>query len=383
MIKEKRILFLVHSYYEFDTRVRRHCEHLSNSGFSVSVLCLSESGKEKSYNLNGVRVHESKITRSKEKTIKNYIKEYLGFIWCCFKYVNREVKAGNIGCIIVNNMPNALVFSCIKAKIFRVPIVLDVHDLMSELSGVIFKGKSLLKNCLVIEERLSFGFSDHITTVSEPVKNLLSKKTRKNIHVYHNSPYLKLSSPPTLDADEDKRIIDIVYHGNMHERYGLQRIFRPLDILSKTHDVRLSVFGKGPYEQEIKELADERSYASFEGEFKPQDVPTLLEGKDIGLILNYPNRSNDFALPVKLLEYVSSGVPVLCPKLPIIIEYFGLDSFYYFEDDSDIIPVLESTIKDPVGRKIKSELAKKHLEMISWEKEKHQYTRFIGELIES
>ena len=271
-------------------------------------------------------------------------------------------------------MPNALVFTAIVPKIFGIPILLDVHDLMPELADIVFKKKAaILKKILFIEERLSFLFASHIMTVSFPVKRLLGKRSKYDFFVVHNSPYQL-----PLKRKEEGVTRKIVFHGNIHERYGLQRIIEPLSKIRKTNtSFSLEIHGKGPYVDTLTKLIEPLNFINFHGGFRPEQVPNILENAMLGIVMNFPNHSNDFALPVKMLEYIANHVPVVCPKLPVLKEYFSKDSVFFFDDDNDLESVLKLALENEELRKYKAEKAYVQYKKISWSSEKHQYLKFI------
>ena len=334
MAEEKaKIVVLLHAYYLDDSRVRRHCEWLAKCQKDITVICLNKGQESKCSMENDVRIIRAPVSRSESKSKLSYMLEYfLFFLYCCYKAtVLSLIKRPKL--IIVNNMPNALVFAAFVPRILGVPVLLDVHDLMPELCDVVFKGKAkLLRKILLFEEKLSFMFASHLMTVSYPVKKLLKKRTLKPLHVTHNSP-----SQLTVVDKKEQQEVKILFHGNIHERYGVQRLIEPLSNLEKKgYEFSFDIFGKGPYTQELIKQTASHDFITYQGSFMPVDVPNILSSATVGVIMNYPNPSNDFALPVKMLEYVANRVPVICPKLPIIKEYFSEESVFYFTDDSDL-----------------------------------------------
>lgn len=374
-LKEKNsVIVLLHAYYLDDTRVKRHCEWLAKNEKQVSVICLNKGGESAREHVNGVDIVRAPVARSKLKSKIFYLIEYfLFFLYCFFKsaVVSFQKKPS---LIIVNNMPNALVFTALVPKLFGVPILLDVHDLMPELADIVFEKKAtILKKILFIEEKLSFLFASHIMTVSLPVKRLLGKRSKYDFFVVHNSPYQL-----PVNKKEEGLTHKIVFHGNIHERYGLQRILEPLSEIRKTNtNFSLEVHGKGPYVDTLTKLIAPLDYVNFHGGFTPEQVPTILEHATLGVVMNFPNHSNDFALPVKMLEYIANKVPVICPRLPVLLEYFSSESVFYFNDDNDLEEVLSFALSDPKLREEKAESAFKEYQKISWDNEKNYYLKYV------
>ncbi|MBL4941102.1 MAG: glycosyltransferase [Colwellia sp.] len=378
MKPQDSILVLLHAYYLDDTRVKRHCELLAQSGKKVTVLCLNKGKERSKETVNSVIINRAPIARSKLKSKLFYLIEYFLFFVFCFFKSTKSCFGDKPSLIIVNNMPNALVFTAIVPKIFGIPILLDVHDLMPELVDIIFKKKgSLLKKVLVIEERMSFVFASYLMTVSLPVKKLLEKRSKYDFFIVHNSPY----HLPVLNKEVNNDL-KVVFHGNIHERYGLQRVLEPLNIVRNTvANVRLDIHGKGPYVDDLTILIKPLDFVHFHGCFSPEDVPAILANASLGIVMNYPNHSNDFALPVKMLEYIANKVPVICPRLPVLLEYFSSESVFYFNDDDDLAEVLLFALSEPKLREKKAASAFEEYQEISWDNEKNRYIEYIDKIL--
>jgi len=209
------------------------------------------------------------------------------------------------------------------------------------------------------------------------VKKLLEKRCKNDFFIVHNSPY----HLPVLNK-EISNDLKVVFHGNIHERYGLQRVLEPLNSIRNNIDnVRLDIHGKGPYVDDLTKLIKPLDFVHFHGGFSPEDVPTILAGATLGIVMNFPNHSNDFALPVKMLEYIANKVPVICPRLPVLLEYFSSDSVFYFNDDDDLAEVLLFALSEPTLREKKAESAFKEYQKISWDNEKNQYIEYIDSIL--
>ena len=54
---------------------------------------------------------------------------------------------------------------------------------------------------------------------------------------------------------------------------------------------------------------------------------------DVGVVGNRRSAAGDLMLPVKLLEYVSLGIPAVVPRLRTIEHYFTDDMVAYYEPE--------------------------------------------------
>ena len=65
--------------------------------------------------------------------------------------------------------------------------------------------------------------------------------------------------------------------------------------------------------------------------FRVEEIPRLLKGAVAGIIPNRKDRATEYMLPVKLLEYVYTGIPVIAPRLKTIQYYFDEKSIAYYD----------------------------------------------------
>ena len=73
--------------------------------------------------------------------------------------------------------------------------------------------------------------------------------------------------------------------------------------------------------------------------FKPKGYPLRGASRaprrsmDLGVVGNRRSAAGDLMLPVKLLEYVSLGIPAVVPRLKTIEHYFSDDMVAYYEPE--------------------------------------------------
>jgi glycosyltransferase involved in cell wall biosynthesis len=95
----------------------------------------------------------------------------------------------------------------------------------------------------------------------------------------------------------------------------------------------------------------------------------MIQGASVGIIPNRRDAATDYMLPVKLLEYVHLGIPVIAPRLLAIQYYFGEDQVVYYEPGNvdELADSICRLYADPSKR---AELARKSAEFakrFSWD----------------
>jgi glycosyltransferase involved in cell wall biosynthesis len=80
-------------------------------------------------------------------------------------------------------------------------------------------------------------------------------------------------------------------------------------------DIQLLIAGSGPAEQELRQLTlslGVQEHVLFQGFVPYSDLPALLARADIGVATSRQNEFRQYASPLKLVEYMAAGLPVIC-----------------------------------------------------------------------
>jgi glycosyltransferase involved in cell wall biosynthesis len=131
----------------------------------------------------------------------------------------------------------------------------------------------------------------------------------------------------------------IVYHGTLAHRLGIDLILRSVAMVADKIPVELWMYGAGDYLPDALALASElklEGKAHFSQSFFPVErIPEIVCGMNLGIIGNRRNLACDqYMLPVKLLEYVYLGVPVVAPRLKVIERYFDDTMLRFYEPEN-------------------------------------------------
>src|SRR4029077_11494425 len=145
------------------------------------------------------------------------------------------------------------------------------------------------------------------------------------ISVLMNLPNVELFRPVTVDKKSDR--FRIVYHGTVAHRLGIDLIVQAMARVADCIPAELWIYGAGDYLPEALELSSKlglEENVHFSRSFFPvEQIPQMVCGMDLGIIGNRRNLAcSKYMLPVKLLEYVYLGVPVIAPRLEVISRYF-------------------------------------------------------------
>lgn len=129
----------------------------------------------------------------------------------------------------------------------------------------------------------------------------------------------------------------IGYFGGIREDYGLEELIKALPIINQTlgQKVKILLTGSGheKYLNKLKQLSTHLGVAhqvDFKGYISKQEVPLYLSTCSVAVNLRYDttvnkNRGFDYSIPIKVVEYMVVGVPVIGSKDGGMVELLGHD----------------------------------------------------------
>jgi glycosyltransferase involved in cell wall biosynthesis len=348
-LQDKRALVLLYSSYPADPRPRRAAEALVAKGMRVEVLCLKGADSEATEEtVGGVHVRRLPLKHHRGGKL-NYIGQYVWFIVVTFCIVSWRAARRRYSLVHVHNMPDVLVFSALVPKLLGAKVILDLHDPMPELMRTIFglgEG-SLSVRLLKFFEKLSIGFSDAVITVNRACKGIFSRRSCEpgKIAVIMNSPDEGIFQPRRPE-DAPRRVSEsfvIMYHGSLVERHGLDLAVDALArILPTVPRARLRIYGQQtPFLTRV--LASVRGtpleeHVEYFGPKTLKEIVQAIEDCDVGIIPNRKSIFTEINTPTRIFEYLSQSKPVIAPRVPGILDYFGPDELFYFNlgDSADL-----------------------------------------------
>jgi len=380
---------IAYTNYRTDPRVIRAAEAAAGEGFDVDFLALRREGDPPVEMVRGVRVIHLNQYRYRGRGLFRYVLAYLNFfIRCFFKSTTLFFKK-SYTVIHVNNMPDFLVFCTLIPKLLGARVILDIHDPMPNTFASKFKSgdRGFFFKLLLWQEKLSAGYADRVLTVHDPVKDLILVKhglAPDSIHVVANfADDQVFTLNPAYSADGRLRLI---FHGTILERYGLRTLVAALAQVKNRDRMSVKIIGEGDFSDELKRLiasAGLESFVHFDNRFYPMhDIPRIISDANVGLVPLEISSITHYALPLKMLEYISLGLPVITVRNAAISYYFGeTDCFYYEPGNAESLrAVLDRLAEDPALLLQYHQKAVAVRDRFSWTSEKKKYLALLREL---
>jgi glycosyltransferase involved in cell wall biosynthesis len=383
---------MVH-YSEFavDSRIQRQARALAERGDEIDCVCIGEEGVER-VGEGTIRTHRASVGKPRGGA-RAYLEGNARFLAGAARRVSALDRERKFDLIEVHNMPNALVLAALRPKVRGVPIVLNFHDTFPELFATLFDkepGHPLVR-LVRVEERLSAGFADGHIFVTEEARNLLAQRgiRAERSEIVMNTPdegvFGQAREPITLPTDGDLRVI---YHGGLADRFGVETLVRAVALLRQGGvPVTLDVYGSDA--EAARALTDRAATIAPDGvRIAPRptpvgEIPALLEQAHVGVVPTLEDDFTELLLPVKLLEYVHMGLPVVASRLPVIESYFGPGEVRFAEpgDPASIAAEIEAIRADPIAARDRAQSAAARLAGMEWQRQRQGYLAFIDGLV--
>jgi len=212
---------------------------------------------------------------------------------------------------------------------------MHVLSMTDFLTGFLYNNKTyprLAVNHLYYIERLIPQFFDMVFVITPEMKRrLISGGCQPSkITVSYDGVDTRIFNPERPTAGEigemryrygmEARMA--FFHGTIddHAKTKLKEIIKV--VTAKNRDIVFLLLGQGKKYDELKgEL--ESSNVFFPGYVGHEDIPKYIAAANVGIIPYENNFNSDMILTLKLLEYLSMGLPVVSTDLKSIREIFG------------------------------------------------------------
>lgn len=397
--RPKKVCMVAYTEYSTDARVRREAEAVAElPDFKVRVLCLKEGQQAHTWEKNKVTVEELAQEKYSGVNQFRYILSYIRFMTLTFLRLTALFLQRELNVVHIHNMPDFLVLSALIPRLFGAKLVLDIHDTMPETYEATFSSRNLrllrpvLRRLLALEETFSSLLAHRVICVNEP-----QRRTVVGRGVPQTKTFVSMNVPdPTVFGDScelhftDPRpgSFRLVYHGTIASRLNIDLAVRAVaELRDKVPGLELNIIGDGSGVKELQAVSESfglQGVIRFHGKKSLEEIVTLLKGMHLGVVPNDRNPATELMLPVKMMECMALGVPVIVPKLFTIKWYFPEAAVTYFEpgDFKSLALGILDLYMNPEKRERKAKAAREVLRQYGWENHKTGLLGLYQELVQ-
>lgn len=349
-----RVLMLAYAQFFNDARIKAYVHAWLDVGASVDVYCLQDPPSTSTQSA-GLRVVALQ-PKYQGQSAWRYLVSYARFGLRAFRAIRAANRRAPYDVFHVHNMPDALVFCVPGRRCRRGRVLLDMHDVM--LAGVLSKFHGIRRTFFYplvwLQSWASVRRADALIHADHSQMDLLSEY---GIHHPRRMVYLNLPDSRWFrrrDPTPPHSPLRVVYHGSITRRSGLDLAAEAVARVALKIPMTLTLIGDGELRNELERVCERKGLLNrvvfFKDFMRVEDLQREIEQYDIGVIANRRSlMSERCMLPVKLMEYLRIGLPVVTPDLPVIRRYFTDEMVTYFQPDSveDMSRALEHVASKP------------------------------------
>ena len=384
--RRKRLCMVVHGPYPVgEERVLREARAARSHGYEVDVVALRRPGEPRRETVDGCRVFRLPVTTHRRTTLEVPL-EYLGFLVLATSWLLRSVIRP-YDVVQVHNPPDFLLAAAMIPRLVGSRVVLDVHDFAPELFELRFeRAPASVRRGLARIERWAFRTPDAVVTVNQRYAERIARIRGADAEVVLNS--LDEGLLPE-DAAPPSDLFRVVTHGTLNLHYGVEVLLEAFrTVKDEIADARLEIYGDGDAVEVIRRRIRELSLTddvTFEGRYLPQrEALARVAGAQVGVIANLGLPRNHQALPVKLLEYVAMGIPVVASDLRAIHDYFSRDEIVFVPpgDAAALAAALIDVATSPAEAAARAGRALERYASYRWDAQAAHYLALLDSLVE-
>jgi glycosyltransferase involved in cell wall biosynthesis len=379
---------LAYTHAPTDSRVRRHCEALARHGWRVYQLGLAADGERPVGRLNGVVLVRWARPRYRGARLTRYLVAYTAFFWWARRLLRRLRRTQRIDVVHVNNIPNFMMWVAAPERRRGSGVILDLHDPVPELYLSKFGGRpgtGTMVRLLECEERLASRPADVVLCVHEP---------HRAMTVAHGVDAAKIRVVENLADDilfpmQPARPAAplVAYHGTVARRMGLDALIEAVRTLRREGlPVRGAVWGDGDAVEALRKTRDRLGLTDdieIPGQrFRAEQLLPRLRDVGIGVVPLRRDAFTDIMLPVKVLEYVRLGIPVVATWTPTMAYYFPEDTVTFLRDSSatGLANALRTLLAAPEQARARAARAQGLPIARAWQDREQSFVRIVEEV---
>lgn len=300
----ERICHLTTVHRVFDVRIfRKQAKALAEAGYNVTLIAQHDRHET----VDGIKIVS--LPRPKNRFQRIFVTTWQAF---CLALRQRAR-------VYHFHDPELLPVGVLLKLLTHAKVVYDVHEDYSQAIRTKYwiskPWRAILARLFHFIEQLASRSLDAIVSVTEAIQSHFP--AQKTVLV-KNYPILEFAGIPRRHPSQRNSLV-LIYVGGLIRLRGIYELVQALELLNSHWDVRLELLGQfiePTFEQKVRALKGFQQ-VQFCGWVPYREVFLHLQRADIGFVLFHPVPNHMEALPTKLFEYMSAGLPVIVSHFPL------------------------------------------------------------------
>ena len=371
-----------------DHRVTKQVESLIHHGYRVTVITRRDSRNQAFAERLPVRLLEYQPPPSVPGRA-GYLIEYGYSLIAATVLALRAFATARIDVVQICQPPDVFLAITALMRGLGCRVLVDQRDLLPELYRARYGvADGTMVRLLQRSERLSQRLANHVLSVNDTLREKALRSSGlepQRVTVVRNGPVRGRANGAHADPVLKRGFPFLCcWVGVMSPQDRLDLLVRGIDhlvhVIGRT-DCRFAIIGDGDARAEVIELARELGldrWVTFPGWLPEQDVFRYLASADIGVDSNLQPEVS----PVKAMEYMACGLPVLSFDLPETRATGGIAGRYAPPGDPIALAArIDDLLDDPRGREAMAAAGLSRIaDDLAWERQAVPYLRVVNAL---
>jgi glycosyltransferase involved in cell wall biosynthesis len=368
-----------------DTRLRKQVDDLLAAGIRLSVITMRDDDNARYRDVPGLTIFEYPAPSQPSGPV-GYVGEYLqSFGWASWFLLRLRLR-GRIDVLQICQPPDIYFPLAWVLRWAGTRILVDQRDLMPELLGNRYdEPPKLMLKALHWLERRTQRVAHHSLTVNSYLKNRMVAAGAKpdTVSLVYNGPVLARTALAVAESNlRGEHRYMVCWAGKMGRQDRVDLVVRVAEHVVRElgrEDCGFVILGDGECLEELRELTRElglERWISFPGWLPEGELFSYLATADLGIDTSLQVEVS----PVKVMEYMAQGLPVVCFDLQeskLLAD--GAGAFTPAGDIAEIAAKVVELLDDPTTRKQLGDTGRRLItEQLAWERQTPIYLRAIG-----
>jgi glycosyltransferase involved in cell wall biosynthesis len=375
----RRVLILVENLPSpFDRRVWQESLALRDAGYTVSIICPTGRGFEKTFEvIDGIHIWRYSLPTEAEGAL-GYAVEYSTALIKTFLLSLKVFFTRGFDVVHACNPPDLFFLIGAFYKLFGRKFVFDHHDANPELYEAKFGRRDFFWKLMCALETLTFRAADVSLATNESYRRIAIERggmAPEKVFVVRSGPSLERLRivPPDEKLKKGKRYL-VGYVGVMGKQEGIDLLLQALRTLVfdfHRKDIHFGLVGGGTSLEEMKRLAQElgvADYVTFTGRVPDAEMLAMLNTAEVCVNPDVANAMNDISTMNKVMEYMALGKPMV--QFDLAEGRFSAQAASLYakrNDPADLAAKIAELLDDPEKRRAMGAFGRKRvLEELEW-----------------